>query len=100
MLLLNELYELESTELWILWTGVPVCETDKSIFAIQLSTRTDAKNKARLQNEPYTSDIPVHTRWVVYSSSTTPDKKENDWEVSYWFILYFPIYVDEKIETP
>jgi len=26
-------------------------------------------------------------------------KKGNDWEVSYWFILYFPIYVDEKIET-
>jgi len=27
------------------------------------------------------------------------DKKKIDWEVSYWFILYFPIYVDEKIET-
>jgi len=27
------------------------------------------------------------------------DKKENNWDMSYWFILYFPIYVDEKIET-
>jgi len=27
------------------------------------------------------------------------DKEGNDWEVSYWFILYIPINVDEKIET-
>ena len=79
MLLLNESYELVSAELWILWTGVSACKTDKSMFLIILSTRTDAKKKkntvllARLQNEPYTSDIPVHSRWVVYSSSITPD---------------------------
>ena len=28
--------------------------------------------QARLQNESYTSDIPVHTRWVVYTYLLTP----------------------------
>ena len=44
MLLLNELYELESAELGILWTGVSACKTDENIFVIQLSKRTDTKN--------------------------------------------------------
>jgi len=44
MLLLNELYELESAELGILWTGVSACKTDENIFVIQLSTLTGATN--------------------------------------------------------
>jgi len=60
------LSELKSAELWVLWTRVPACRTDAQPL------RRDAKTTVlweRPQNEPFTPDFPVHTRWMVCGTS-------------------------------
>jgi hypothetical protein len=48
---------------------------------------------------PYTSDIPVHTRRVVHSSSITRDKRKMIEKYFIGLFRIFQIYVDKKIET-
>jgi len=68
---------------------------------IRLS-RLDAKDTAlyaRPQNEPCTSDIPVHTRCVVHSSSVTQDKRKLIEKYFIGLFCIFQIYIGEIIET-
>jgi hypothetical protein len=58
------------------------------VFVIHLSTRVDTKIWmlwGRPQNEPCTSNFPIHTCWVVCGTSIPPDRDENDIESSYIF---------------
>jgi hypothetical protein len=43
-----------------------------------------------------TSDIPVHTRWVVYSSSVTQDNMKIIDKYFIGLFCIFQVYVDEK----
>jgi hypothetical protein len=102
MLLLNELYELESAELWIWWTGIPTGKTDRKYFCDRTFYADRRKEHGALGKA---SRWALHlTYFCLYQVSGAlfihnSDKKEHNWEVSYWFILDFPIYVDEKFET-
>jgi len=67
MLLLSELSELKSAELWVLWTRVPVCRTDgQCLFN---STYNPKRRKTRccgqgLENETCI-DLDLNKTWKM-----------------------------------
>ena len=94
----------KNAELWILWTGIPTCRTDRqylfnSTFNANGHEEHGALDKAS-KNKSYISDIPVHTRWVVYSSSNLQtERKMIEKFLIGLFCIFSQIYVDDKIET-
>ena len=64
------LSEINSPELWVLWTCVLACRTDKQYLCDPtLQPKETEKPQCPgqgLKDEPCTPDSPIHTMWVIY----------------------------------
>ena len=70
---------ISNAELWILWTDLPTCRTDREYLCDPTFDARRRKNTVfwtKTQDEPCAWDLLVHTRWAVCNASISQTTKK------------------------